>query len=186
MIWAQSLIVNLTDSILAVLMTLCILFSGSLDSLELLCFFWILRPQTVMWPSFLYSLIVAPAVTCQLHPHPDNVRGHAQILAKYVAWVRKYGLINGVRGQAVLNSCWHLAGHWPLLNFFSRTQSPMPRMTHDLPMAHMASSVVQFQRPHGYMVIIVINLSIQFSILFRDLRSNQMVNDQMLHCLISF
>ena len=35
----------------------------------------------------------------QVFPHADNVRGHAQILAKYVTWVKKFGLINGVRGS---------------------------------------------------------------------------------------
>ena len=33
-----------------------------------------------------------------IFPHQENIRGHQQILAKYEHWVRKYGLVSGVRG----------------------------------------------------------------------------------------
>ena len=36
----------------------------------------------------------------QIVPHADNLRQHRQILAKYVQKVRKFGVVEGVRGQA--------------------------------------------------------------------------------------
>ena len=54
-----------------------------------------------------------------LFPHPLNIRGHKQVFAKYVVWVKKYSLTHGIRGSAWVVSSANLEPPYYLITWGS-------------------------------------------------------------------